>query len=857
MPQDKTRIIDIVDSTVRGAEERLVPRRLGLRQREPMGARMAVFVLMTLALCCAAAAQGLLQNVRLNVHDYSGLGREGEVVVSGVPVPESAALYDAANLRVVDSAGAAVPARISVTGRWRTRPEDVAGRVRWLLVEFPATVSPSATATYWLRHDGPPPATTGIIVSETADRIDVTTGPARFRVGKTAFTLFDQVWLDLNGDGAFGTNEQLIAPWAAAGSRVFRGAVEFDSSRRVPRSVLVEETGPLRAVIRVEGFHQNAFGATLLRYVTRLFFSTGQSHVRVQHTIIEGRVLGSGNSDLPNQQMTAVDRAALSLRAAFSGPLTVRVNGSLTVPVSRPLPPGGTASVRQHSLTDWRIPMAYEVQVGGEISEQGRKATRAWLDVRDSRFGVAVSTRRFWEKNPQRLAADGSGQVDVEFPSEPTTIYQAMGLMEDATFYFHPASTPLDSLRRTLEGTAKDPLFAVAPPARYVDSGALGEIPRYPAPAAYARFDTVLGDHRTATNAWIVEGHAYGLMDYLCMPIDRWNGEPDPDQVSWGDSYYDAPGAEIREFARRGDFRLLRDLAFPQIQHWYTTDAYDTDNAGWYQNGISGARGACHRESWTAEYHYMESLWDYYYLTGDARARERGYRAALSYIRNPLWANDADYGSGPGLTTRVISQKLHTMLQAYLAVPGSGLRASVIAQTEDALAHVMTPEGFVVAARNRPNPYNTDQGWMTLLLLHDTIYKYYRLTGSPAARNFVITVPQRIEANHRISRDPSSPDYLRFYNLVRVTVSANGSFTTAPYLPFGNSDDYFYDGGVQGLVTALCRAASVSGNGALRAQAADMFGRRVLPAWVGTVWDKPAAQQTLRAHAGLYYLSLP
>lgn len=61
-----------------------------------------------------------------------------------------------------------------------------------------------------------------------------------------------------------------------------------------------DENGPGRTTVRVEGFHRDGGTNQFFRYVTRLTFFAGQSHVLVHHTIIEGRVLGSGNSDFPN-----------------------------------------------------------------------------------------------------------------------------------------------------------------------------------------------------------------------------------------------------------------------------------------------------------------------------------------------------------------------------------------------------------------------------------------------------------------------------------------------------------------------------------------------------------------------------
>ena len=78
-----------------------------------------------------------------------------------------------------------------------------------------------------------------------------------------------------------------------------------------------------------------------------------------------------------------------------------------------------------------------------------------------------------------------------------------------------------------------------------------------------------------------------------------------------------------------------------------------------------------------------------------------------------------------------------------------------------------------------------------------------------------------------------------------------------PNLATGTGDDFIYDPGVLGLVTALCRAAQLNGDRALVAQARDLFEQRVMPVWVPTMLDKPATQQSMRAASGLALIDAP
>lgn len=797
-------------------------------------------------------------HVPLTVAEFSGVARTNEWVRSGVPFPRRENLLTAANLRVVGPGGSPVSARCTVLGRWGAGPTAAAAPVRWVLVGFPATVAANGTNVYFLTDAGAGPAMTAVSVVEDAAAVTVTTGPAQFRIPKTNGALLESVRLDLDADGVFSSTEEILSPANDAGPFVGANGVEFRAQNAAPLSVAVEDSGPGVVTVRLEGFHISSGTNQLLRYVSRLTFRAGSADVRLNHTIIEGRVSGSFEGEIPGPEfVTPLTRAGLRWRLNLGGAVAARVTADSPTPRVVPLTANDTAAVRQRTPTNY-LQLACEVLVNGAVVESGARARQAALALADNRWGVAVATRDFYRKGPQRLAASGDGTVTIEFPSEDYTIYMAMGWMEEVLLQFHPAARPFSELHAQAQGGLKDPLFAVAPASWYCGSGALGELS--PAPAArYPAYDSVLESHFQQTVAWVDAGRCFGLLNYLDLPIDRWDGSTDPHEISYGNSYYDAPGAQVREFARRAEFRWLRELAFPHIRHWFTTDCFEADYALHRFNGISCHRGVAHRGGFTGEYHYMESLWDYYYLTGDRRALERGRAAARSYATAACWRNEFELGiPTSGLTGRSIAQKLNTLFEAYLASGDESLRATLVTDAEDYLAVNGTAEGFLRNSRSQPSIYATDQGFMCTVLILPSLWKYQQLTGSPAARAKLILTPQRILNSHRLSANPAAPEYYQFYNQLTVTATGGGNFTTQPLTnAFFTTDDYMYDQGVQGLVTALCRAAVLSGDRSLVAQARLLYENRLAPAWFGDIWAKPPAQQTLRAAPGVAYLGAP
>ncbi len=796
--------------------------------------------------------------IPLKVSEHAGVKRMEEPVRSGVPFPQNMELSSIDSLRLTDDSGKVVPAHFEILGRWGGGPHDPELSIRWLQLDFKANLEAGGTRVYSLSNEGGGLSMPLVDVHETEAHIQLETGPARFRVSKLKGSLFDAVWLDDNGEGDM--DPALILPSGQSGSYVIAGGKEYRANRTAPLEVVVDERLPGRVTLRVEGFHHDLDGNPLLRYVTRLAFFAGSSAVKVHHTFIEGRVRDSGNGSLyddvapedQGQVMTPLEKAGL--RVALQAPVT-EVEWTVEDGNSEITPLVGDASfaLRQRTPRRWEDPLVSEVWLQGQVhASHGAALTAMVSATTDDRGGLAVSTRDFWRKGPQQMAVDGKGIVTVDFPAEPYTIYQAMGLAEEILFDFH-GGDDFEDLAASSQGFLKDPLFAVAPGDWYVASGALGELTPYPC-AQYPSYDERLEGHLEATLEWIEEGHAYGLLNWLDMPIFRSDDSPDPHDVSFGNSYYDAPGACIREFARRGEYRWLRDLAFPQIRHWYTTDAYDTDEIGHPYGGISGARGFYHRSGFTGEYHYMESLWDYYYLTGDRRSLERGLEAARSYAEDPSWDNDFDIGFAiPGITGRMVWQKLNTLLEAWLASGQEPLYQAMVADAEEWLAVIGTEHGFLREDRQQGNRFITEQHFQAVVIHLPVLWKYHALTQSEAAQRVLINVPRHILQHARESENPSSPAYNEFYNFLEVRLEQDG-YATEPAFLFQDSDDYLYDPAVVGLLAALGRASALSGDTSLVEEARRLYRDRIEPNWFPDVWDKPNAQQTLRMAPAMAYL---
>jgi len=190
-------------------------------------------------------------------------------VTFGVPVPEGV-LWSAEKVRLVDAAGATLPATFEVAARWA--PD---GAIKWLRAD--ALVDPDVEAFVALQHTGSQPRQKPrVTVRRRVDAIILDTGSARFELGPGSSPI-----RRLIRDG------RVVATSDGA-----RGLYVVDQNGRVATAsaedeqIVVEAEGPVAATVRFEGWYRTADGDQLARHITRVESFAGQSHVRVVHTLI-------------------------------------------------------------------------------------------------------------------------------------------------------------------------------------------------------------------------------------------------------------------------------------------------------------------------------------------------------------------------------------------------------------------------------------------------------------------------------------------------------------------------------------------------------------------------------------------
>lgn len=634
---------------------------------------VAPLVLLSLT---AGAAEVALQNLPgaaftsgklklpLTVHERGGVARQGAVVTSGVPFPPGF-LADARRLAVVDGAGRPVVCQATPLANWHPPAYD--GSVQWALVSFVCEVPAGGTATYFLTDDGqaPPPASP-LRATRDAQAIRIETGTASFTIPLSGKALIASAAIGktpvIGGQGL--RSEIVSGDWPERG--LMAGARHTGTHE--PAGVAIEEAGPARVVVAIRETHAPGdregrfYGLT-----ARLYFEAGSPAVRVICTLDNSRLdptlidgwrrlytwpiedaslvadlaLGAGArvTTLAEGQAVAVDGELTVVQDSSGGDKWQNLGGGNYEGWISGYTKGQT--VRGVSFRGYRV-------MDGQRQAAAGNSHRGVLDVAAPQAGLAAAVRNFRVEHPKAIAGSAArlriGMFPGEF-SEP--------------FHLNPGQRKSCDVRLTLHGADKvdlDDCFAVqdtlllfrADPAWMVRAGAAGAWPYgiALAPAATGAAPKPKLD-KEALDGIHTGWDWYGWIGGYNSGGGHWNEETV--LLPWvlrGD------GANFDDAERKVLWAELTALHWdnpdlPALWLWLMSwndheprikrETYP----GWYNRDTWGLPDSGHMGM---------LMWpEYYYLTGDMRARE-----AVEHLGNRaramLWQynyDDRRDGSGP------------------------------------------------------------------------------------------------------------------------------------------------------------------------------------------------------------------
>lgn len=723
-----------------------------------------------LVMCSVTCWSG---EISLRVAEPSQIARDNWPVTSGVPFAPGA-LHSTNQVTLHTEDGQPLPLQTEVLSSW---PD---GSIRWLLLDFAITLGPGESLPLKLRFNEPsdsPVLEDPLQVLDSPETITLLTGPLKIKLLKGSLRLFEYVWLDRNRDGVFSDDESISEGQTARlelrtpDGTIFRADSNVSDWR-------IEQSGPQRACLRMEGDHTGSSGKRF-RYVVRLHAFRGQPFVKLHYTFI--------NDNKP-ELMSRIK--SLELVFPFhnrSGPVEVLLNGP------RPL---GTRLLQ----VDDR-----QFTINGQLV--GKRAA-GWAAMGDDTGGMAVGVRNFWQNWPKSLSVERGmkNRDSVELrvgicPRLPQGLYEGKSIQEESKLYFYLRDgvyTFKIGMARTHElhliflsnqpdrkklnkffQVTNQPLLAQCSPEHIYKTGAAGSLP--PAnPEKYLRYD-----------AWMNAFLEFHLDDrdqhreYGMLNFGDWYWA---DREYWGNLEYDMARCFFTQYLRSGDRRYF-DRAAQAARHYIDVDiahvvnqklldyggsnrmmpgsiwAHCVGHTGGYYGRFEGGKyfdiaplklkGAYQLGLSDLGHHWIGGEFDYYLLTGDRRALEVA-RLASDAVASICPTPYTDH-------IRDLGWPFNMMLDAYEATGDRKYLAAATRQWDRLKEHLDLEKGWQVmlayghcsmqSERQRCRGQNTYMLGLTLA----AVARYHQVTQDPL-------VLQGLSAGVRqLIRESYSEEHRSFY----------------------------------------------------------------------------------------------
>ena len=332
----------------------------------------------------------------------------------GVPWPQGTVRPNTAF--ALNASGAALPLQSWPMSYW---PD---GSLKWSGF---ATVAPAGLNGQLTLVPGAAQAgSSGTVkVANTANAITVDTGAMQCSIPLTGANLIDSITL---GGKAIAGASQLVCILQKGPANNPEDSPAREKFLSSVKKVTVEQSGPVRAVVKIEGMHRGTTSKReWLPFTVRLYFYSGQTDIRVVHTIVfdgdqeKDFVRGLGlQIEVPmrDQPVSRTVRFAGADGGLWSEPLQPG-GGSVAQETGQPMTPNPVFE-KNAVWNDFKLiqptPDGFTIvkRTGPEstwvYSDAGRRAP-GLAYTGDLSGGLAVSIKNFWQSFPAALEVQGAG----------------------------------------------------------------------------------------------------------------------------------------------------------------------------------------------------------------------------------------------------------------------------------------------------------------------------------------------------------------------------------------------------------------------------------------------------------------
>ena len=559
--------------------------------------------------------------VQLAVRNPLDIAVDNWPVTSGVPFPQGQ-LSSSDHVRLLVG-NAEVPAQIETTARW---PD---GSIKWLLVTFTTDIAAAETGQYRLQYGSQvrrASFTQGISIDEEGElRID--TGAIQLTIDRAGNLA------ELEREGRLLLRQESVCASHATDSE----AATYNTLGS-QANIVVEERGPLRAVVKVTSWLTGSRGERLMRVEKRIMAYRGAAFLHVQHTFV---------LDQP-RKFTNLEQ------------LVYRVPIPETETMWHVPTVGDSEITLQHAGSSaWqRFDRELVTVAGGKETPSPDRIVGSI--VADHPDGALIAVRDFWQNYPKGFSVteDGveiglcpdfdAGRYD-QFPFEKEG-HQLYYYLLDGRYRLKHGMSKTHDLLLCFEDSAKrqavcaafqQPLLATAPASWYCGSRVFYDV----APRDTAKFklyEEAIDNNLEAYAERRERQHDFGMLNY-----GDWYGERG---TNWGNIEYDTQHAFFLEYIRSGNPAafFLGEAAELHNRDIDTVQASENpDDTGavyvhqmchvgeYYDRSVPGSLGFP-RGGYTVSHAWTEGHFDHYFLTGDRRSLDTGRAVADFFTRKEL-----------------------------------------------------------------------------------------------------------------------------------------------------------------------------------------------------------------------------
>lgn len=592
-------------------------------------------ILVVLLLLVGVAEVTAKQSLELSVLEPLGIDRPQYPVTMGVPLPKSA-LKSTQNLRL-EADGKILPLQARTMLTW---PD---GSIKWVLLDFQRNLAASQEnlCKLFFGEDvtaGPTPEQC-IEVNQTEAGLEVSTGPVSFVVAKNRT-------LPLKSASLQG---RAILPAGSVQSGIKVDGVSY--KLKATEEPVLEEPGPLRAVVKTDGKAVADDGKTSFDVTTRIYAYAGQTTLRIYFTLTNKIPVRKVHLEHfymqiePSLQTQSTGFIVSSVQMEGAGKAFVdsliEGNRTFQIPtVDAPFPKWlpeyrGMWLYETPEQVQQAAPQ-YTIIPGDEGQAESLRGGANWAILvpaaavlGDEQATVTFACRHPWHNAPKEIDVT-SKSIRLElYPewAEPLEWYRGVAKTHEIVLDLRPAKA--DQIERTFFAcyNEKRPVPQVATRNWILDTGAFGKIFRYQ-PKKYPWWEFVLRNalRRHTFNTERRPELGATILNYGDTYTTARNG-------IWLNNEMDTGFGLILQMVRTG-YQKTMDAIEPIIHHQIDVDTiHDAEDTAWIggQCYHNAKHGVTHRPNLCHE--WLEGPLFYYLLTGYKRAEEVALARADHFCR--------------------------------------------------------------------------------------------------------------------------------------------------------------------------------------------------------------------------------